>query len=736
MQQVSRNLVKPAKIDRPRYAFVWLDMPFAAGFDYQIDPLSDQAPQTGDWVIVPWGKKRLVGIVESVSDTPSFKPDKIRSLIGVLPDAPRLPAAWFELGRFAATYYHRYPGEVMLPALPKSLRMPPRNIGLPPGSEEVDETATKAKLRARKTKSPFERARSRFQVVDKAVGSAGQPLTLEQDAVLQALTRATGYGVHVLNGITGSGKTEVYLSWVASLLAASPIGQVLMLVPEIALTPQMAQSVQARLDAPMAVLHSGLPEGQRAANWLAAMEGRARVVIGTRLSVLTTLPNLLAVVIDEEHDGSFKQAEGAHYSARDLGIVMARMANVPIVLGSATPALETWHSAQTGRYTLHQLRHRANGSALPNIQIETLREQPRARLSGANQAADPDVVEGLCPASVTAIRDTLARGDQVMVFINRRGYAPVLSCGHCGWLSECDDCSAYRVLHRRPDKHQHRGSPYRLICHHCGSDRSVPANCPACGDVDLQPLGRGTQRVEEILAQAFPTARIARLDRDVARRRGGADEVLNAIHAGEVDIVVGTQMLTKGHDFQRLNLVVVLDADGGLFASDFRAPERLFATLMQVAGRAGRHQVSVSDSEQATSTVIVQTRFTDHPIFAALQAHDYPSFARDQLAERKAAQLPPFSHQALLKVDAPDLDQAIRFLRQARDAALPLPAHISVYDPVPMPMARLAGRGRAQLLVESAARNRLHHFIAEWRQALPASGSRLRWQLEIDPADI
>ena len=736
MSQSSQKMVEPVSGSQRRYAFVWLDMPFAAGFDYLIDPLWQPQPDVGDWVVVPWGRKRLVGIVAGVTGTPSFEPDKIRSIIQVLPDAPRLPPSWFELGRFAATYYHRYPGEIMLPALPKSLRMPPRNIAMPSGSDVPDKAATQAKPRARKTKSPFARARSRFQVPVEMAASSGQPLTREQDLVLQALTAATGFGVHVLNGITGSGKTEVYLSWIASLLAAKPIGQVLMLVPEIALTPQMAQSVQARLDAPLAVLHSGLPEGQRAANWLAAVEGRARVVIGTRLSVLTTLPNLLAVVIDEEHDGSFKQAEGAHYSARDLGIVMARMANVPIVLGSATPALETWHSAQTGRYTLHQLHRRANGSALPNIQIETLREQPRARLTSANQVADPDAVEGLCPASVKAIRDTLARGDQVMVFINRRGYAPVLSCGHCGWLSECDECSAYRVLHRHPGQHHRRGSPYRLICHHCGSDRSVPANCPACGDVDLQPLGRGTQRVEEILAAAFPSARIARLDRDVARRRGGADEVLNAIHAGEIDIVVGTQMLTKGHDFQRLNLVVVLDADGGLFASDFRAPERLFATLMQVAGRAGRHAASVAETEQAASTVIVQTRFTDHPIFAALQAHDYSGFARDQLAERKAAQLPPFSYQALLKVDAPDLDQAIKFLQQARQAALPLPAHVSVYDPVPMPMARLAGRGRAQLLVESAARNRLHHFIAHWRQALPASGSRLRWQLEIDPADI
>jgi len=685
--------------------------------------------------VVPWGRKHLVGIVAAQSDQTALDPGKVRSITIVLADAPRLPASWFELGRFTASYYHRNPGEVMLPALPKSLRVPPRGSQPANVDQVVSKTGFSAKT-GKKAKSVFGRARDRFRLPKSVVAGAARQLTAEQRAALTGLQAAEGFSVHVLNGITGSGKTEVYLSWIEALLAANPDGQVMLLVPEIALTPQLAQTVAARLNEPLALLHSGLPEGQRAANWLASVEGRARVLIGTRLAILTPMPRLLGLVIDEEHDGSFKQAEGAHYSARDLGIVVARMANVPIVLGSATPALETWHSAQSGRFALHQLLSRASGTALPLIQIETLRERPRARPAGDHSGVDPDAVEGLCPASVTAIRETLARGDQVMVFINRRGYAPVLNCGHCGWLSECDDCSAYRVLHRFPARQPDNKSPYRLICHHCGSEKPVPKACPACGDVDLHPLGRGTQRVEEILTQAFPQARIARLDRDVARRRGAADKVLDAIHAGEIDIVVGTQMLTKGHDFQRLNLVVVLDADGGLFASDFRAPERLFASLMQVAGRAGRHHAADGNAAPVSSKVIVQTRFTDHPIFAALKAHDYAGFARDQLAERAAAQLPPFSFQALLKVDAVDLDVAIRFLRHARELALPLPDQISVYDPVPMPMARLAGRGRAQLLIESPGRSRLHHFIAHWQQALPASSAKVRWQLEIDPADI
>lgn len=734
MDQTPLAIAEFGSPDGPLYAFVWLDMPFAEGFDYRIDPAIEVLPVVGDWVVVPWGRKHLVGIVADLSNETQFEPGKVRSISAVLTDAPRLPGSWFELGRFASTYYHRFPGEVMLPGLPKSLRVPPRSITSRPDANEIVAKAPKSNKPAKSVKTAFERARSRYRVTNDKAAVPARLLTPEQSAALEGLRASNDFCVHVLNGITGSGKTEVYLSWIETLLAKSPEGQVLMLVPEIALTPQLAQTVAARLNEPLALLHSGLPEGQRAANWLAAVEGKARVVIGTRLAILTALPGLMAIVIDEEHDGSFKQPEGAHYSARDLGIVVARMANIPIVLGSATPALETWHSAQTGRFALHPLRSRASGAALPVIQIETLREQTRSRPGGSGREADPDAVEGLCPASVIAIRETLALGDQVMVFINRRGYAPVLSCGHCGWLSECDDCSAYRVLHRSPASQAGRGSPYRLVCHHCGSDKPVPATCPSCGDVDLQPLGRGTQRVEEILAEAFPDARIARLDRDVARRRGAADEVLSAIHAGEIDIVVGTQMLTKGHDFQRLNLVVVLDADGGLFASDFRAPERLFATLMQVAGRAGRHKAPTGNASD--SKVIVQTRFTDHPIFAALQAHDYPGFAREQLAEREAAQLPPFSFQALLKVDAPDIEEAIRFLRQAREQALPLPEQISVYDPVPMPMARLAGRGRAQLLIESTKRNRLHHFIAHWRLALPASTAKLRWQLEIDPADI
>lgn len=719
----------------PEYALTWLDMPIAAAFDYRLEGLLRGQVQPGDWVVVPWGKRHLVGIVCALREQSDLAPERIKSVLVQLPDAPRLPPSWFELGRFAAAYYHRYPGEIMVPGLPKSLR------ALPLSMRSQASPSTKP----RASKSAFERARARYRGVEKAATGVIKPpptLTAEQQSALNGLEASRGFAVHVLHGITGSGKTEVYLSWIAGLLAAHSDAQVLMLVPEIALTPQLAETVSSRLGVPMALLHSGLAEGERAANWLAAVDGRARIVIGTRLAVLAPLQHLVAVVVDEEHDASFKQAEGAHYSARDLAIVAARQAKVPIVLGSATPAYETWHSAQQGRFKLHSLLTRASGAPLPQIHVAMLREHPRgsgpgeqtSSSSDSNESlgvSDPSApVEGLCPSSVTAMNAALARGEQIMIFINRRGYAPVLNCRHCGWLSACDDCSAYRVVHRhtRPQG----GSLYRLICHHCGVEARIPKSCPDCGDVDLQPLGRGTQRVEEILAAAFPQARIARLDRDIARRRGATNEILQSVHDGHVDIIVGTQMLTKGHDFRRLNLVVVLDADGGLFASDFRAPERLFATLMQVAGRAGRHSLGMTGG----SEVIIQTRFPEHPVFAALMAHDYAGFATEQLSDRLAANLPPFSFQTLLKVEGPSLEAALTFLRGAKELAQPLPDQISVYDPVPMPMAKLAGRGRAQLLVEAAQRSRLHQFISHWQASLPPSTAKLRWQLEIDPAEI
>ncbi|MCC7060391.1 MAG: primosomal protein N' [Burkholderiaceae bacterium] len=738
------------------YARVALDVPSAqlgaALFDYLLPPqLADEA-LPGAWVIVPWGRTRRVGLVAERSRHSELEAARLKPVQAILRDAPTLPQSWFQLLRFAADYYHRGLGEVALPAIPKLLRTPPA-----------------ASARG----SAFARARLRYDQATATAGTrsdaASSLPTLNDDAAslptlnagqreaLDVLQAARGFAVHLLHGITGSGKTEVYLHWLAQVLARDERGQVLLLVPEIALTPQLAAQVAARFPAQrLAVLHSDLADAERAAHWLAAVEGRARVVIGTRLAVWAPLPALKAIVVDEEHDASYKQQEGVRYSARDLAIVAASQRRVPIVLGSATPSLESWLAARRGRYRLLALPARIGGASLPRVE----RVDPR----GKKLRFD------LAPESIAAIEATLARGEQALVFINRRGYAPVLACEVCGWLSRCTECAAYRVLHRLgraalpgraadPVAGGKGPSRYRLVCHHCGAEQSVPRACPDCGNVDLAALGRGTQRLEEGLAELFPGRRIARLDRDVARTRGAAQRVIAAAHAGEVDILVGTQMLAKGHDFRRLTLVVALDSDGGLFSSDFRAPEKMFATLMQVAGRAGRDpqgpgsvggessaagadeglQVGTAASAAAapSSRVMVQTRFPDHPLFEYLSRHDFAGFADQQLAERREVGLPPYRFQALLRADAARLADALAFLARARSAGEALhQGSVALLDPVPMAMSRLAGRERAQLLVEAGIRRALHAFLDEWLAALRALHSPVRWQLEVDPLEI
>ena len=695
----------PATIAR-----VALDLPLPELFDYTLHADSPICP--GDWVIVPWGRSRRVGLVAALADSTTVPSDRLRLLEERLPGMPRMPADWLELIGFGARYYHAGFGELALPAVPKLLRTVPG---------------------ARSRGSPVLRARERFEASlpkppepDRSSDSE-RVLTPGQTEALSQIQSCDGHAVFLLHGITGSGKTEVYFRWLEGLLARDPAAQALVLVPEIALTPQFAQRIRERFPMlPLAILHSDMPDAERAAHWLAAAEGRARIVLGTRLAVLVPLPALVAVVVDEEHDASFKQQEGARYSARDLAIALAARRGLPIVLGSATPSLESWHAARRGRYRLVSLRERASGASLPLVQ--------RMALRGAR------VQHGLTDPAIAAINETVARGEQALIFLNRRGYAPVLNCGACGWLSRCDQCDAYRVMHRVGASVTAESPPqrYRLVCHHCGADQPVPRSCPECGNVDLAGLGRGTQRLEEGLQSLFPGARIGRLDRDVARRRGAAQKMLDAAHAGEVDLLVGTQMLAKGHDFRRLTLVVVVDADAALFAADFRAPERLFATLMQVAGRAGRHH--------AASRVLIQTRFPEHPVFVALAAHDFDRFAADQLTEREQASLPPFVHQALLTVQARSADDTIAFLADARKRLLladtdpPIPdavlAALTVCDPVPMPLAQMRGLARAQMLIESPSRPALHAALGPWLAALREQRHPARWQLVVDPLEI
>ena len=711
-----------------QFARVALDVPQAqvgaAWFDYAIEAAQRDAVQVGSWVLVPWGRARKVGLVIGLSDASALDPERIRPLREVIADAPRAPEAWLRLVRFAADYYHRGVGEVALPAVPKLLRTPP-------AARARGSAFARARARLGSGSAPRQGKEPRgtdggappSAVVGADSAVAPPAPNAAQRQALDALAASTGFSVSLLHGVTGSGKTEVYLRWLAGALARDAANQVLMLVPEIALTPQLAAQVSARF--PMervAILHSDLADGDRAAHWLAAAEGRARVVIGTRLAVLAPLPHLAAIVVDEEHDPSYKQQEGVRYSARDLAVVAASQRGIPIVLGSATPSLESWLAARRGRYRLLSLPQRIGGGDLPELDVIDLRGKT--------------LLHDLAPAAIEAMGAACARGDQALVFINRRGYAPVLTCEQCGWLSRCAECSAFRVLHRINGTGGSRAAArYRLVCHHCTAEQPVPRACPDCGNVDLKALGRGTQRLEEGLAELFPGARIARLDRDVARRRGAAQQVLDAAHAGEVDILVGTQMLAKGHDFRRLSLVIAVDCDGGLYAADYRAPERLFATLMQVAGRAGR--------DARASRVIVQTRFPEHPLFGYLARHDYDGFADLQLMERQQVGLPPWRHHALLRAEAGSQAEALAFLTRARaigqallDDSRSTDAPPALLDPVPMAMSRLAGRERAQLLIESDARPPLHRFLEAWLPGLRDIGGNARWALDIDPVEI
>jgi primosomal protein N' (replication factor Y) (superfamily II helicase) len=685
-----------------------VDVPLPGLFEYRLPPELNLNAKSliGQMAIVPWGTAVRAAVVFGITDNPKSAPEKIRTIKELVPGAPVFSSDWLQLVEFAANYYHCGPGELAVPVIPKVMRKAPSS-----SRRTIEQRRSKAAQVALKGKA-----------TDANVKSALPNLTPDQAQVLEAIGTTSVFKTHLLFGVTGSGKTELYLRLIAQQLALG--GQVLLIVPEIGLTPQLLKIVETRFPKhTIAVLHSGLTEAKRAAAWLLAADGLADIVLGTRLAVLTPIPNLSAIVVDEEHDASFRQMDNIHYSARDLAIARASMLKIPIVLGSATPSMESWLAAKRGKYQLHRLPDRATGSSLPDMRVVNLR----------NQTLD----SGFSATAVKALSENLQAGLQSLVFINRRGYSPVLQCNACGWVSQCDSCSAYRVLHRQSNQ---RG--YRLICHHCTSQRPVPKACPDCGDVDLQPMGRGTQKVEEQLAVLLPTARIARLDRDVSNKSGQAESIISAAHAGDVDILVGTQILAKGHDFQRLGLVVVMDADQGIFSSDFRAPERLFANLMQVAGRAGRAKIEAGVIEKKAQ-VLLQTRYPDHPIFASLIAHDFEGFAALTLTEREQNELPPYKFQALLKAQARTIEDVMGFLKIAQAIGQQLSEEqdtefgaMRLYQPVPMPVARVANFDRAQLLIECASRKVLHEFLNVWLVQLRATKSRARWQLEVDPLEI
>jgi primosomal protein N' (replication factor Y) len=551
--------------------------------------------------------------------------------------------------------------------------------------------------------------------------SAEQAVAL---AELGSLMAATTSPVVLLHGATGSGKTEVYLRAAEQVLASGR--QVLVLVPEINLTPQLEARFAARFGAgptPRRIvsLHSGLTPAQRLRHWLVAHLGLADLVLGTRLAVFASLPRLGLIVVDEEHDPSYKQQEGARYSARDLAVYRGRLEGATVLLGSATPSLESWQRAEQGRYTRLAMPARIGGGALPQVRLVDMSLAPRG-----------GPVQALSPRLVAALQQRIERGEQSLVFLNRRGYAPVLHCGACGWKSACPHCSAWRVFHKLDRS---------LRCHHCGFAQAVPRACPDCGNTDIAAIGRGTERLEEQLALALPAARVARIDADSTRLKGALQSQLGAVHAGEVDVLVGTQMIAKGHDFRRITLVAAVNPDSALFSSDFRAPERLFALLMQAAGRAGR------DAEQAArSEMWVQTWHPRHPLYAALRRHDFAAFAASQLKEREMAGLPPYSHLALLRAEARSAAAARDFLRAASEIAVAQAGSedLAFYPPVPASVARVANVERMQMLIESPSRVTLQRVLARWLPQLHALRSErrgaderiLRWAIDVDPLAI
>jgi len=725
---------------------VALDVPLPTLFDYL--PRSGVDAAAGDRVVVPFGTRRRIGVVVEQAAESALPPEKLRPIEALRDDAPRLDAQWLALMRFLASYYQRPLGETVVSSLPPRLRslLPLPQLSIPvfrltaeapvkypraPRQQALLDAlragplAEVALLGAEPRERALKRDALRKLISAGWVESAPAPerckasmrarlvtqhsLNADQAAALAQTRAALGrYDAFLLHGITGSGKTEIYLHLIAEVLARG--AQALVLVPEISLTPQLeARFRRAFPETSLVVMHSGLEDRVRTAAWLAAARSDAAIVLGTRLAALAPIPRLGLVVIDEEHDTSFKQQEGLRYSGRDAAVYRARLAECPVILGTATPALETWFNAEAGRYRRISLPVRAApGAVLPRVHTLDI-------------AAEP-LEHGIAQRLLAAIAVRLARGEQSLVFINRRGYAPVLACPACGWAAGCTRCTAHLVLH---------ATDRRLHCHHCGAEEPVPRACVVCGNVDLRPLGRGTQRVEETLAARFPEARITRIDRDTARRREALVRTLEGVARGAADILVGTQLLAKGHDFPGLTLVGVLNADTALLSTDYRAAERLFATLAQVAGRAGRRE--------RPGEVLVQTRYPRHALFDALARHDYAGFAAAQLDERRRAGFPPYVSEAVLRAEAPQLETAMAFLRYALEQA-GAPAEISVYDPVPQLLTRRAGLERAKLLVQSDSRTRLQSFLAAWGAhllAAPASlARRVRWHLDVDPIEF
>ena len=697
---------------------------------------SEPLPQ-GTRVLVPFRNKTVVGIVWETDIAPDMDAARILGVQTTFLDEPLLPENWRDLLSFTSRYYHYPTGQAVFAALPQGLKetravempQPPLFYALneagraqtpPPARFNKKAALWDALLSGGMTMAALKQVNAQAAKLIEDWAEQGWIETTEaakpvlrssefqlnanqQQASDEIQTTFGSFQPFLLYGITGSGKTEVYFDAMAKVLAQGR--QVLFLLPEINLTPQLLKRVENRFaDVPTAVLHSQMAAGRRTQDYLRAMLGQAQLVIGTRLAVFTPLPDVGLIVVDEEHDGSFKQDNELRYHARDLAVWRAKQSGCPVVLGSATPSLESWHKAQSGAYRLLQLTERAHTAAqLPQVDILNV-----GRLKLDN---------GFSPQALQLLKQNFEAGGMSLVYLNRRGFAPALFCGDCGHTFGCPNCSAKMVLHQRARQ---------LRCHHCDHREPIPFKCPDCGNQDLTAVGHGTQRVEETLRAFLPKAAVVRVDRDSTAHKNDWADLYRRIADNEIDILVGTQMLAKGHDFARLNLVIVLNADGSLYSADFRAPERLFAELMQVSGRAGR--------ADKPGKVLIQTQLSEHPVFAAVKAQDYAVFAENELNERQMFAMPPFGFQTAVRADAPRVADAMEFLNAAKETLAPLlPESVSQFGAAPMLMVRLAERERAQIFLESTSRQDLHRAVSLWVQVLQQNrDGKIRWSVDVD----
>ena len=701
-----------------------LQMPAHSAVGHLLTYAAETRLAPGTLVRVPLGKREVLGVVwdePAADEAPQAQAGlQLRPIAGVLDGIAPLPDAWRRLVAFAARYYQRSIGEIAMAALPPQLReLTPEQLArrLKPAKAAAKAAATDA-------------------------APALVALSAEQEQVVAQIAAGAAERPFLLYGSTGSGKTEVYLRCVQAALDADPAAQALVMVPEINLTPQLEARFVERF-APqygagaVVSMHSGMTGPQRLKSWLAAHTGRARIVLGTRMAVFASLPGLQVIVVDEEHDASYKQQEGARYSARDLAIWRGRAQGAQVILGSATPSFESWHASRPptaqdpgGRYVRLHMPSRIGAAELPRVRLVDMTQQPRRAV--------------FSPPLLAAITERVQRGEQSLVLLNRRGFAPVLYCADCEWKSDCPHCSAHQVFHK---------GDRTLRCHHCGFTQRVPPACPSCGNPDILPLGKGTEQLEEELVRLLRNvqrpdhapARVARIDADTTRAKGALEEQLAQMHAGDIDVLVGTQMVAKGHDFRRITLVAAVQPDNALFSSDYRAAERLFCLLMQAAGRAGR-DAAYLQAQGSRAEMWIQTRDPQHAVFSALRSHDYPAFAAQQLQERADAGMPPFAYQALVRADARTQEDAQAFLhaacQAAREAGLPGFDDVFLFPPIPMTIQRVANVERAQMLLESLDRIALQRFLHAWQpllhqlRAQPQHRPLVRWLVDVDPLAI